>query len=68
RSRNPFHRHLPLNLQKQDHAEINSYTTSLDVTLVDPDEGQDLLVFMAEPGSPSEAKLRRLITMAGGEA
>jgi transcriptional regulator with XRE-family HTH domain len=28
--------------------------------LVDPDEGQDLLVFMAEPGSPSEAKLRRL--------
>src|SRR3954468_19274488 len=29
--------------------------------LVDPDEGQDLLVFMAEPGSPSEAKLRRLV-------
>ncbi|MFI7058654.1 tyrosine-type recombinase/integrase, partial [Streptosporangium canum] len=27
-----FHRHLPLNLQKQDHAEINSYTTPLDVT------------------------------------
>jgi transcriptional regulator with XRE-family HTH domain len=36
--------------------------------LVDPDEGQDLLVFMAEPGSPSEAKLRRLSTMAGDEA
>nr|WP_045745144.1 MULTISPECIES: helix-turn-helix transcriptional regulator [Actinoplanes] len=29
--------------------------------LVDPDEGQELLVFMADPGSPSEAKLRRLI-------
>ncbi|BEL01884.1 helix-turn-helix transcriptional regulator [Actinoplanes sichuanensis] len=28
--------------------------------LVDPDEGQDLLVFMAPPGSPSEAKLRLL--------
>jgi transcriptional regulator with XRE-family HTH domain len=29
--------------------------------LVDPDEGQELLVFLAEPGSPSEEKLRRLI-------
>ncbi|GAA1618344.1 helix-turn-helix transcriptional regulator [Actinoplanes couchii] len=29
--------------------------------LVDPEAGQDLLVFMAEPGSPSEAKLRQLI-------
>ena len=28
--------------------------------LVDPDESQDLLVFMAEPGSPSEEKLQRL--------
>jgi transcriptional regulator with XRE-family HTH domain len=36
--------------------------------LVDPDEGQDLLVFMAEPGSPSAAKLRRLTTLAGDEA
>ncbi|MET8340964.1 hypothetical protein ABZV22_45290, partial [Streptosporangium canum] len=25
-------RHLPLNLQKQDHAKIDSYTTSVDVT------------------------------------
>jgi len=32
--------------------------------LVDPDEGQELLVFMAEPGSPSEEKLQRLITMS----
>ncbi|MBW8802835.1 MAG: helix-turn-helix domain-containing protein [Catenulisporales bacterium] len=31
--------------------------------LVDPDEGQDLLVFMAEPGSPSEQKLQRLATV-----
>jgi transcriptional regulator with XRE-family HTH domain len=30
--------------------------------LMDPDEGQDLLVFMAEPGSPSDEKLQRLIT------
>ncbi|MEU4691919.1 helix-turn-helix transcriptional regulator [Actinoplanes sp. NPDC023714] len=29
--------------------------------LVDPDENQELLVFMAEPGSPSEAALKRLI-------
>jgi hypothetical protein len=36
--------------------------------LVDPDEGQDLLVFIAEPGSPSQAKLQRLITTAAGEA
>ncbi len=28
--------------------------------LADPDESQDLLVFMAEPGSPSEEKLQRL--------
>ena len=28
--------------------------------LVDPDEGQELLVFLAQPGSPSEEKLRRL--------
>jgi transcriptional regulator with XRE-family HTH domain len=28
--------------------------------LVDPDEGQELLVFLPEPGSPSEQKLRRL--------
>ncbi|WP_405092265.1 helix-turn-helix domain-containing protein [Micromonospora sp. NBC_01392] len=28
--------------------------------LVDPDEGQELLVFLAQPGSPSEARLRRL--------
>jgi transcriptional regulator with XRE-family HTH domain len=28
--------------------------------LVDPDEGQELLVFMAEPGSPSEEKLQSL--------
>src|SRR5690606_37517942 len=32
RSRIRFRRHLPLNLQKQDHAEIDSYTTSVDVT------------------------------------
>ena len=31
--------------------------------LLDPDEGQDLLVFMAEPGSPSEQKLQRLSAM-----
>ena len=30
--------------------------------LVDPDEGQDLLVFAAEPGSPTEEKLQRLIS------
>ena len=36
--------------------------------LVDPDEGQELLVFTTEPGSPSEAKLRRLIAMTDGEA
>ncbi|GIF23089.1 transcriptional regulator with XRE-family HTH domain [Actinoplanes tereljensis] len=29
--------------------------------LVDPDEGQELLVFLADPGSPSEEKLHRLI-------
>lgn len=29
--------------------------------LMDPDERQDLLVFMAEPGSPSEQKLQRLL-------
>jgi hypothetical protein len=34
--------------------------------LVDPDEGQELLVFMAEPGSPSEANLQRLATANGG--
>ncbi|BCJ48306.1 DNA-binding protein [Actinoplanes ianthinogenes] len=28
--------------------------------LLDPDEGQELLVFLATPGSPSEAKLRDL--------
>ena len=28
--------------------------------LMDPDEGQDLLVFLAEPGSPSDEKLRLL--------
>jgi hypothetical protein len=32
--------------------------------LVDPDEGQELLVFLAEPGSPSGEKLQRLITMS----
>jgi transcriptional regulator with XRE-family HTH domain len=32
--------------------------------LVDPDEGQELLVWVAEPGSPSEEKLRRLISNA----
>jgi hypothetical protein len=31
-AQNRFRRHLPLNLQKQDHAEIDSYTTSVDVT------------------------------------
>jgi transcriptional regulator with XRE-family HTH domain len=34
--------------------------------LVDPDEGQELLVFMAEPGSPSEEKLQRLVNADGG--
>ncbi len=29
--------------------------------LVDPDEGQELLIFLAEPGSPSEEKLQRLV-------
>jgi transcriptional regulator with XRE-family HTH domain len=33
--------------------------------LTDPDEGQELLVFLAEPGSPSDEKLQRLITMSG---
>lgn len=33
--------------------------------LYDPDEGQDLLVFMAEPGSPSEEKLQRLVAVDG---
>ncbi len=28
----PLRRHLPLNLQKQDHPQVNSYTTSVDVT------------------------------------
>jgi transcriptional regulator with XRE-family HTH domain len=32
--------------------------------VVDPDEGQELLVFLAEPGSPSGEKLQRLITMS----
>ncbi|MFD0522117.1 helix-turn-helix transcriptional regulator [Paractinoplanes durhamensis] len=32
--------------------------------LTDPDEGQDLLVFLPEPGSPSEAKLQRLLSMS----
>ncbi|GIM97049.1 helix-turn-helix transcriptional regulator [Paractinoplanes toevensis] len=32
--------------------------------LVDPDEGQELLVFLAEPGSPSDEKLQRLVMMA----
>ena len=32
--------------------------------LVDPDEGQELLVFLAEPGSASEEKLQRLTTMS----
>ncbi|GAA0506494.1 DNA-binding protein [Paractinoplanes deccanensis] len=31
--------------------------------LIDPDEGQELLVYLAEPGSPSEEKLRRLSAM-----
>jgi transcriptional regulator with XRE-family HTH domain len=31
--------------------------------LMDPDEGQEVLVFLAEPGSPSDEKLQRLITM-----
>ena len=35
--------------------------------LVDPDEGQELLVFLAQPGSPSDEKLQRLITMIGSE-
>jgi hypothetical protein len=34
--------------------------------LIDPDEGQDLLVFLAEPGSPSDEKLQRLIDLNGG--
>jgi MmyB-like transcription regulator ligand binding domain len=32
--------------------------------LVDPDEGQELLIFSAQPGSPSDEKLQRLITMS----
>jgi hypothetical protein len=32
---------------------------------MDPDEGQDLLVFLAEPGSPSDEKLQRLINVNG---
>ncbi len=38
--------------------------------LLDSDESQDLLVFMAEPGSPPEEKLQRLMTLdsSGDEA
>lgn len=32
--------------------------------LIDPDEGQELLVILAQPGSPSDEKLQRLITMS----
>ena len=39
--------------------ELELYTRRL----VDPDEGQELLVFMAEPGSPSEQKLESLSTV-----
>ncbi|WP_426513538.1 helix-turn-helix transcriptional regulator [Dactylosporangium sp. McL0621] len=35
--------------------------------LMDPDEGQDLLVFLAEPGSPSDELLQRLIATSGGD-
>ncbi|GAA0930755.1 hypothetical protein GCM10009554_14210 [Kribbella koreensis] len=31
--------------------------------LVDPDEGQELLVFVAEPGTPSAEKLQSLETV-----
>lgn len=34
--------------------------------LIDPDEGQELLVYLAEPGSESEAKLERLRHAATG--
>lgn len=43
--------------------ELQMYTWRL----VDPDEGQELLVFMAEPGSPSEDKLQRLVVADGGD-
>jgi transcriptional regulator with XRE-family HTH domain len=33
--------------------------------LVDPDVNQELLVFLAQAGSPSEAKLQRLVALAG---
>ena len=33
--------------------------------LVDPDEGQDLLFFLAQPGSPSEEKRQRHIAALG---
>ena len=36
--------------------------------LVDPDEGQELLVFMAGPGSASEQKLQGLMSVDGGGA
>ncbi|GAA2189199.1 helix-turn-helix transcriptional regulator [Micromonospora lupini] len=54
-------------LKRYRHAELGELEL-YSRRLVDPDEGQDLLVFMAEPGSPSEAKLRRLITSSRGEA
>jgi transcriptional regulator with XRE-family HTH domain len=49
-----------LDLKRYRHAklgELQLYSRRL----MDPDEGQDLLVFLAEPGSPSEEKLQRLI-------
>jgi transcriptional regulator with XRE-family HTH domain len=49
-------------LKRYRHPELGELELSSG-RLVDTDEGQELLVFLAQPGSPSEEKLQRLITM-----
>jgi transcriptional regulator with XRE-family HTH domain len=53
-----------LDLKRYRHPELGELEMYAQ-RLVDPDEGQELLVFMAEPGSPTEAKLQRLAAMTG---